>query len=111
MRRHLNGEKGRKFILGCRSIRQRYTQQQAVKQPSTCHRLSFPFNGLERKNYNATASRTITSFTIPTKNDAIELLRLMNNRPGSLIEDDSDCLRYNEDWTVSCPTEDTHVSS
>ena len=64
------------------------------------HRLSFsPSKNHDRCNRNVRNSTS--SFVVPTKEDAIELFRLMNNRPGSLLEDDSECLKYNQDWTVS----------
>ena len=50
------------------------------------------------RTFTTTTTKTATT-TIPTKDDAKELLQLMNNRPGSLLQDASDCQRYNQDWT------------
>lgn len=51
------------------------------------------------KNRNLT---TLASLNCPTENDKAELLKLLNNRPGSVLFADADSDRlghYNRDWT------------
>jgi hypothetical protein len=44
--------------------------------------------------------RSISTLNAPTKNDQQELLRLLNNKPNSIISDDDSLEKYNTDWTV-----------
>ncbi len=52
----------------------------------------------------STCNRQETSLRSPTPHDEKVLLSLMNNRPGSVVNDDDILPKYNEDWTVSVNT-------